>query len=47
MPNLIDYLLENDDVRHRAMMYIAYFMFIGSGLYSVSLLIARLFFWKY
>jgi len=27
------------------MMYIAYFMFIGSGIYSVSLLTARLFFW--
>jgi hypothetical protein len=45
MPNLIDYLLENDDVRHRIMMYIAYFMIIGGATYSVSLIVARLFFW--
>jgi hypothetical protein len=45
MPNLIDYLLENDDVRRRIMMSLIYFMCIGGVTYSVSLLIARLFFW--
>ena len=38
MPNLIDYLLENDDVRRRIMMYLIYFMCIGGATYSVSLL---------
>lgn len=45
MPNVIDYLLENDDVRDRILMYFMYFAIIGGSIYSVSLLIARLFFW--
>jgi hypothetical protein len=45
MPNLIDYLLENDDVRHRIRDYIFCFMIVGGVTYSVSLLTARLFFW--
>jgi hypothetical protein len=45
MPNVIDYLLENDDVRDRIRMYLIYFMIIGGILYSVGLLTARLFFW--
>jgi hypothetical protein len=46
MPILIDYILGNDDARHRIMKYTAYFMCIGGAIYSVSLLIARLVFWN-
>lgn len=47
MPNLIDYLLEHDDVRHRIMNYVIYFQIIGGTIFCVSLLIARLFFWDH
>jgi hypothetical protein len=46
MPNLIDSLLENDDVRDRIRMRLIYFMIIGGAIYSISLLTARLFFWN-
>jgi hypothetical protein len=45
MPNLIDYLIERDDVRHRILNYIVYFWVIGGVTYTVSLIIARIFFW--
>jgi hypothetical protein len=45
MPNVIDYLIEHDDARDRITKYIVYFWIVGGVTYSVSLLIARLFFW--
>jgi hypothetical protein len=43
MPNLIDYLLEHDDVRHRIRKYIGYFMIIGGTLFTVGTVI----FWQF
>lgn len=43
MPNLVDYLLEREDVRHRIIKYIVYFWIVGGV--SYTLLTARLFFW--